>query len=260
MEIDNFYVSVIIPVYNGESFLTEAVESIKRQDYNPLEIIIVDDGSRDRTGKIAKSLKGNIRYHYQSNRGPGAARNKGLEMSNGNIIGFLDVDDLWSADKLKIQLLHLSIDTSVEIVIGRMQRMEQIGFADGKAQFQEFQGPRSALSLGCSLFRRSVFDKVGLFDETLYYCDDTDWSMRARELNVTIVMHPEVTLICRRHNNNITNNVELGNHYTIRMIKKSIDRRRHKNKGEAESLPRLTIFKEESVESIYNDNETRDES
>lgn len=233
------FVSVIMPVYNGEVFLAEAVESIRRQEYEPLEIIIVDDGSTDNTGKIAQDLKGNIRYFYQRNSGPGAARNKGLEMALGDIIGFLDVDDLWPAGKLELQLAHLAHNPSMEIVLGRKQLMLLSGVTAGTAEFREFRKPSVALSLGCCLFRKSVFDKVGFFDEGLYHCDDWDWFMRARELGVSMLPHPEVMLLCRRHENNMTNQVDVGNYYTVRMLKKSIDRRRQQNRGSASSLPRL---------------------
>ena len=233
------FVSVIIPVYNGEVFLAEAVESIRRQEYGPLEIIIVDDGSTDNTGKIAQDLKGDIRYFYQDNRGPGAARNKGLEMAMGDIIGFLDADDLWPAGKVELQLMLLADNTSAEIVLGRKQRMLLTGAVEGKPEFREYREPMVALSLGCCLFKKSVFDKVGYFDETLFHCDDWDWFMRARELGVFMVTHPEVTLLCRRHEHNMTNQIEVGNHYTVQMLKKSIDRRRQQNGGPASSLPLL---------------------
>ncbi len=95
MTNNDFFVSVIIPVYNGDAYLLDAVDSIQRQHYKPLEIIIIDDGSTDSTAEIAADLRGDVRYVYQPNSGPSAARNKGLRMARGEVIGFLDVDDLW---------------------------------------------------------------------------------------------------------------------------------------------------------------------
>ncbi len=100
-------VSAIIPVYNGEAFLADAVKSILKQNYQPLEIIIVDDGSTDSTAQVGARFGDAVRYHYQSNAGPPAARNKGLQMARGNVITFLDVDDLWRNDKLQLQISHL---------------------------------------------------------------------------------------------------------------------------------------------------------
>jgi glycosyltransferase involved in cell wall biosynthesis len=242
MKSDPFFVSVITPVYNGEAFLAEAVESIQQQNYHPLEIIIVDDGSTDDTARIAVSFKGNIRYVYQPNSGPPAARNRGLRMARGNVIGFLDADDLWSENKLDLQLAYLAEDSSVEIVLGRTQLMQLTRGVDGKPEFEVSSDPSIALNLGSALFRKSVFDKVGLFDETLYHCDDWDWFMRARELDITMMIHQEVTRLYRRHERNITNQIELGNQYTIKMLKKSLDRRRQKNNGVATSLPKLSAY------------------
>ena len=93
--MDKPFVSVIIPAYNGEAYLAEAVESTQRQNYHPLEIIIVDDGSTDGTAQIATSFKGEVRYMYQPNSGgPAAGRNRGLKMARGEVIAFLDQDAL----------------------------------------------------------------------------------------------------------------------------------------------------------------------
>ena len=100
----NVLLSVIMPVYNGAEFLAEAVASIVAQAYQPLEIIVVDDGSTDETATIVQSLGGEIRYLYQFNQGPAAARNAGLALAQGDLIAFLDVDDLWPADKLAQQM------------------------------------------------------------------------------------------------------------------------------------------------------------
>src|SRR4030042_4290993 len=118
-----FFVSAIIPVYNGEAFLAEAVESIRQQGYRPIEIIIVDDGSTDNTKRIAAGLKGDVHYVYQPNSGLPAARNRGLNEARGDVIAFLDVDDLWSRDKLEHQLLRLNDAPSAEIVLGYTQIM-----------------------------------------------------------------------------------------------------------------------------------------
>jgi glycosyltransferase involved in cell wall biosynthesis len=237
------FVSAIIPVYNGEAFLAEAVETIRRQNYHPLEIIIVDDGSTDNTETIARGFDNEVIYVRQENRGPGAARNRGLGMASGNVIAFLDVDDLWSRDKLKIQLPLLK-DSFVDIVLGYTQIMMLAGIIEGRHTFGGWSDPLLAMNLSCALFKRSVFDKVGLFDETQIYCDDWDWFMRARERNVRMLMHKEVTYYYRRHGSNMTNQPKLGNHYFIRMLKKSLDRRRQDNDSQAVSMPNLSSFGE----------------
>ncbi len=236
---DRFYVSVVIPVYNGKCFLAEAVQSIRQQNYQPLEIIVVDDGSTDGSAEIAAGL--DVRYFYQPNSGLPAARNKGLQMSRGDVITYLDVDDLWSDNKLRLQLEHLRRDPSAEIVLGHTQLVQVVGFGEGKHKNKEWSAPTLAMSMGCASFRRSVFDKVGLFDERQRYCDDLDWFMRARELGICILVHPEVALYYRRHQGNMTNQIELGNYHMLRMLKKSLERRRQKDRTAA-SLQKLSEF------------------
>jgi len=87
--------SVIIPAYNHELYLAEAIESVRAQKYQPLEIIVVDDGSTDNTKHVAASFR-NVQYVYQHNQGPASARNTGLELAHGELISFLDSEECWS--------------------------------------------------------------------------------------------------------------------------------------------------------------------
>lgn len=250
MSAPPFLVSVIIPVYNGETFLKDAIQSIRQQEYEPLEIIIVDDGSTDKTRQIAAGFENEVRYHYQPNSGLPATRNRGVEMARGDAIAFLDVDDLWSKDKIRRQVGILRISASAEIVVGYTQIMMLSGSVDGNLVFKEWGEPVLAMSMNCALFRKSVFDKIGLFDEGQRYCDDWDWFMRARESGIKIVVHKEVVHLYRRHEQNMTNQQSLGNHYFIRMLKKSLDRRRQENFGHVESMPKLSRFREESASGL----------
>jgi GT2 family glycosyltransferase len=134
------------------------------------------------------------------------------------------------------------------------------GITDGKHIFKEWSGPVLAMSVWSAVFRRSVFDKVGPFDETQRYCDDWDWFMRARELEVEMLIHKEVIHLYRRHDQNITNQQALGNHYFVRMLKKSLDRRRLQHEGMALPLPKLSEIEKESagIPSGSADHETGD--
>jgi len=237
-------VSAIIPVYNGEVFLADAISSMLRQDYKALEIIVVDDGSIDRTAFVARSFPG-VTYVYQENRGAPAARNRGLQMARGGMIAFLDADDLWSDDKLALQLACFRRKPSAEIVVGYTQRMQKVNLADGRYEFRNFSDPVLGMDFVASLIRRSVFDKVGLIDETFRQCDDWDWFMRAKERGINMMVHREVTRFYRRHGSNITNEVTSGNHYAIMMLKRSLERRRNQETGKTMILPRLSDFEEE---------------
>src|SRR6185503_3119864 len=155
-------VSVVIPVFNGERFLREAVESVLAQNYSPVEIIVVDDGSTDRTPNVARSLPETVRYLHQTNHGPAAARNRGIEQAQGSLIAFADADDLWPAGKLEVQLPYLIRDPKIDIVLGRIQQVLL-------SETQEIAEPAFSVNLGSAVIRKSVFDRIGLFDETMRY-------------------------------------------------------------------------------------------
>jgi glycosyltransferase involved in cell wall biosynthesis len=225
-------VSVIVPVYNGESFLAEAVDSIQQQSYQPLEIIIVDDGSTDSTKQLATAFGESVRYVYQTNSGPAAARNTGIGLARGVFIAFLDSDDLWSEDKLNLQLALLAENPSVEIALGYTQMIRLIEPNFDKPEFELYLKPWLPLSLGSALIKKTAFDRVGVFDETQFFCDDVDWFIRAKELGVLMMTHREVTLYYRRHSNNLTNQRQLDQKYFMLALKKSLDRRRQRNKSQ----------------------------
>jgi len=236
--VDLPLISVIIPVFNGERFLEEAVASVVRQEHSPLEIIIIDDGSTDRTAEIAQSFAEHIRYLRQSNSGPSAARNRGLETARGSIITFLDADDLWPPGKLNHQLSYLINYPSVEIVMGRTQLMRLSAVIDGRPLFEHFRQPGLSVNLGAALFRRSAFERVGSFDEAMRYSEDVDWFMRARERALSIGVIEAVTLLYRLHDQNMTRERDLSNLNFFKALKKSLDRRRQ-DSGVAAPFPKF---------------------
>jgi len=219
-------VSVIMPVYNGERFLREALESIRRQNYEPLEIIVVDDGSTDGTAKIISSYGNWIRYVHQANAGPAAARNRGLALAQGELIGFLDVDDLWPEGKLALQVKRLINDPKLDIVLGRVQYVELAGAAHREIPFENQEKTLTGIHLGCGVYRKSIFDKVGGFDESFRLGEDQDWFLRAREVNISMVILKDTTLIYRIHNDNLTQNFTFHKSQLGTVIKKSLERRR----------------------------------
>lgn len=227
-------VSVIIPVFNGASFLSGAVENIRNQGYQLIEVIIVDDGSTDETAKVAADLNDTVRYVYQSNQGPAVARNKGLEIARGSIIGFLDVDDRWPEKSLITMVDYMEKSADTEVVMGKIQLCRV-----REDKTEELSEPFIAFNIGCALFRKEVFAKVGIFDPMLRYGEDVDWFMRAREHAVSIVVLEQVTLLYRLHQSNMTrgkNPVALN---VVKVLKRSLDRRRDQNAGIVQSLPNI---------------------
>jgi len=235
-------VSVVTPVFNGERFLREAVESVLDQKYSHLEIIIVDDGSTDGTGALASSFPEPVRYLRQVNKGPAAARNRGIEQAQGSLIAFTDADDLWPAGKLELQLPYLIKDSKIEIVLGRIQQVLLSG--TNNTQVDE---PAFSVNLGSAIIRKSVFDRVGLFDETMRYSEDVDWFMRAREGGAAILTLDAVTLFYRQHQQNMTRGKSTSELNVLKALKRSLDRRRESS-GFASALPALKMPGEEQSE------------
>jgi len=232
-------ISTIITCFNGAAFVADAIASIRRQAIPVAEIVVIDDGSTDDTAAVIASLAGDdLFYHAQANQGLPGARNAGLEQSSGDLITFLDYDDVWTDNKLAIQVPLLQAQPELGMVVGYAQTMRLVKQLDGQTAFEPYDAPAPALSMNGAVIHREVFERVGRFDPEQKYCDDWDWYMRARELGVRIKIHEDVVHYYRRHEHNMTNNVEVGNQHTLMMLKKSLERRR-KQHGAAQSLPSL---------------------
>lgn len=232
-------ISIVIPAFNAERFLAEAIESILAQAAVSLEIVVVDDGSRDGTARIAAGYDERVRCISQANKGPPAARNRGLAAARGELIGFCDADDVFLPGCLKLQRDKLLANPAVDLVVGRYATEVMSSVAGQPAAPVPVETPHDyIMSLSVSLIRRPVFDRIGLFDETMRQCDDWDWFMRAREQQVPILFHSEILMRRRLHDSNITRDAEASRHFTALMLKRSLDRRR-KASGTARSLASL---------------------
>jgi glycosyltransferase involved in cell wall biosynthesis len=245
----NPLISVVIPVFNGEKYLGEAIESIRQQGYVPLEVIIVDDGSTDGTARLVKHLGTDIQYIYQDNKGTAAARNTGLRAVKGDIIAFLDADDLWPDDKFALQIPRLKDDPELDIVLGRIQYVCLPGAEEPKHRFEEPDYTLTNVHLGSGLFRKTIFDEVGYFDEEMRFNEDMDWFFRALEQDVSMVIIKEVTLIYRLHQDNLTRGRGNKHQGLFKTLKKSLDRRRSRDGDQVQPLKRWSDFDEVKIES-----------
>jgi glycosyltransferase involved in cell wall biosynthesis len=244
MGTTEFKISVIIPSYNSASFLAEAVKNVLQQEIQPLEILIVDDGSTDDTAAVAARLPGPIRYVHQTNSGPSAARNRGLELARGNIIGFLDADDLWAEDKSERQLTVLQARPEVEVVQGFVQWMCLVDTSSAERRYRPLGEPYASFNLGSALFRREVFDRIGYFDATLHHSEDVDWFLRAREQGVSILVQENIALYYRIHESNISQDKLKRRASFLQVIKMSLDRRKELGKGVARPVAEMERTKE----------------
>jgi glycosyltransferase involved in cell wall biosynthesis len=224
-------VSVVIPVYNREGFLAEALESVLGQEGIQSEIIVVDDGSTDGTSAVASRYAGRIVYLRQENAGPPAARNRGIRAAQGEFLSFLDSDDLWPPRRTRQLQECLAAHPEAGGAMGHLQYISvDDSRSDRFAEACRAAAPILNYNLSASLFRARIFQTVGLFDEAMRYSDDWDWFVRAREQGVKIEIIPEISLINRRHAENLSNQRETGNHFTLMMLKKALDRRRSEGK------------------------------
>ncbi|MBU1701872.1 MAG: glycosyltransferase [Candidatus Eisenbacteria bacterium] len=221
----NPLISVVIPVYNGAAFIKEAVENVLAQAYPSLEIIIVDDGSTDGTAEIIRGLPCDIRYFRQDNNGAASARNRGIRDTAGDLITFLDVDDLWPENNLRMLVDEMSRRPELDLIHGYAQLVEY----SPRSKTYEYRGnPRESFPyyIGAGLYRKRVFDKVGLFDKTLKFGEDTDWYNRANEQKIPMMRIEAVTLLVRRHGGNMTHGKSLVELNMLRVFKKALDRKR----------------------------------
>ncbi len=214
---ENPVLSVIVPIYNGAKFLPRALDCIQRECPPQTEFIVVDDGSTDDSAQIAAGFLG-VRVISQINAGPAAARNVGIRAAQSDILAFLDVDDLWPGGSLALRLEHLQNNSQLDMVLGRVQVFRVLE--------DELTEPFVAFLIGAALYRRRVFDKVGLFDETLRFSEDTDWFLQTRERGIELLRLQETTLIYYLHGANMTNGKTFKELDVVYALKRSLDRRR----------------------------------
>lgn len=198
-------VSVIIPVYNGEKFLAEALDSVFAQNYEPIEVIVVDDGSTDGTAALLSGYGDRIRYLHQENQGQAAARNRALGIVSGELIAFLDADDIWLPDKLHQQIAYLRANPSVGVVATQMEAFldEDAGWIPGLNRAYWESAPPGLLP-STLLCRRALFYSVGYFAEELRLAEDTDWLFRLKEKGIPIGLVDQVLVRKRIHQTNLT--------------------------------------------------------
>jgi glycosyltransferase involved in cell wall biosynthesis len=222
-------VSVIVPTYNYGRFLPDALESVRGQTYQDWECIVLDDGSTDATAEIVRAVAANdgrVKYLSQANRGPNAARNRGIAESSGEFIQFLDADDILPPTKLEAQVRALEADPSVGIVYSDARY-----FNDSPTNLLPYRvpGPRPSTIPGTPaqdpllralihnnimviegpLSRRSVITTVGSLDESLARMEDWQYWLRCALSGVRFIADSaeESAVRVRAHTDNSTRNL-----------------------------------------------------
>ena len=220
-------VSVIIPVYNYDRYLAEAVESVLNQTYRKLEVIVVDDGSTDQSGEVARSFaERGVRHCHQVHAGIGPARNTGVEFARGECIAFLDADDRWPLEKIERQLKAFEDDPELEMIFGQALQLQNGPAWETGINNSDPQGMMPGLVPGTMLIKRDAFDRVGMFQGGLKVGEFIDWYARAVELKLRSLVMPDLFLWRRIHDSNqgIRERQSVSDY--ARVLKAKLDRRR----------------------------------
>jgi glycosyltransferase involved in cell wall biosynthesis len=210
-DASNFLVSCIIPVHNGQNYLSEAIDSAIAQSYRNLEIIVVDDGSTDTTRDLLRRYRtnNNISVIELRHSGPARARNRGIVAASGRFIAFLDADDIWQPEKVEVQMAFLLQGSPLRGCFTQVRNFwmpdalsEQENLKD--SGYERIAHPYFLSSFICE---RALFDEFGYFDSEIEIGEDSDFFSRLKKANVPIGVLPDNLVQRRIHNANLTRNL-----------------------------------------------------
>ncbi len=229
---DSPSVAVVIATYNRAQFLVETIRSILNQQLQNFELIVVDDGSTDDTERLLAGYRSQLRYLYQENRGPSAARNLGVRCANADWISIQDSDDLCTPNHLKTLYGYVKDHPECAMVFangdylgGREHNRDTIiprtksqQLAKRGVKLEDFF-EKSILRLQAALISKKAYDAIGGHDESLRICMDLDLGFRLL-MNFPVAYLDSVVFSYRRHAGNIGRNEELRLTENIRVIEK----------------------------------------
>ena len=229
-------ISVIMPVKNGSKFIEAALSSVFKNITLEDEVIVVDDGSDDDTiqkiDALSTRCKRPIQVIKTIDAGPARARNLAIDIAKGELITFLDHDDLWPKDRMKTHLNFFNDDTSIDLVVGKVQAFENA--INGRRV--NIAKKIHHVHLGATTFKRSVFDAMKGFKPEYLFSEDLDLFTRIRESNFKFYFDNKIALYYRRHESNMTNDSNQKiMQFTLKALLDSVKRRRN--------LTPLTPFK-----------------
>ena len=218
-------ISVIIPAYNARQFIAAAINSVLDQE-GQVDLIVVDDGSTDGTTDEVTKMGKDVRLiQSPKNEGLPNALNRGLELARGQLIGFLDADDTWLPDRLGAERELFSHHADIAAVWGKT-RIVFLSDGDAVGLTSPDWPPQHFPALGSMLFRKEVFERLGRFNPVFQHAQDIDFLARAQEMHLKLLRHEAIVLTWRRHEANMTNNVELDRDYLVTAIRQALHRRR----------------------------------
>ena len=203
----------IIPAYNAERHLTQALESLQQQTVPLTEIVVVDDGSTDGTFELATQMAhgdSRIRLVRQVNQGNTAARNTGVQHTDCELLSFLDADDLWLPDRLEHALKAFEDDPGLDYAVGHARAyFDWLPDTPEEVKLRSQQDPRNQgdhpAFIGAGLIAlRRAWERVGPFDTTRSHASGMDWFLRARSLGLREAVLPQALYLRRIHGHNVS--------------------------------------------------------
>lgn len=216
-------VSVVIPMFNNAAHVAEAIDSVLAQTYPVLEILAVDDGSTDASAAIADRFGPPVTLVRREHAGQGATRNAGVRRARGDLVAFLDSDDVWLPEKIALQVAVLGED-SCDMVFGAV---EQFTHEPGRDASARPLGPaeRRGLLPSALLVRSAAFVRVGAFREDVTFGEFIDWYSRAMEAGLRARAVDEVVVRRRIHAGNAGVRERSSRHEYVKVLKDMLDRR-----------------------------------
>ena len=221
--------SVVIPAYNAECTILETIASIQKQTFSDFEIILINDGSTDRTLEILQTVRDErLKIFSYENGGLPVARNRGISHSTGEFIAFIDADDLWTPDKLELQLAALQQYPEAGVAYSWTYfkfDKEEYSYADNSTFFEGNVYAdlliRNFLHNGSNpLIRKEAIESVGLFDPTLKSCEDWDYYLRLAAI-WSFVLVPKPQIIYRQSSSSMTSKIDVMEKYLLIVINRA---------------------------------------
>lgn len=223
-------VSIVVPVFNGERYLAHALNSILAQTYTNWEILVVDNNSTDRSVEVAKRLS-HVQILSEPQRGAGAARNRGIQFSKGEILAFLDHDDILTPDKIETQVKALEEDPELDYTTAYQQVFLESGMERPKWVPPELLSGQMHNAHPMTLVaRRRAFEVAGLFDPRYFVSEDMEWLARAKDRGLKSRVIERVLLYRRIHDANITHQIEASQERVLTALRESIARKKQSAK------------------------------
>ena len=225
-------VTVIVPAWNAERYLAECLESILAQDHEPKDVLVVDDGSTDRTGEIALGFGARVRCERQENAGCNAARNRGLAIARGELVAHFDADDIMSPGALRERIEALLADPKLEACTGLVENFLSPDVSPEVAARVRVGTPLAGQVVNALVIRRAASDRVGPFETEEKTALQTHWWMRATDVGLVVRSLPRVVLRRRIHDANWSLKPDAMRAQLV-ALKAALDRRRQTPPGSA---------------------------